>query len=65
MTQGQTLLQAIRKRAMTYGDLLALGVSTCPWRRLQEAERHLKPGERIVRKTNARGLVTLRAVKLG
>lgn len=64
MSQGQQLLNACRRRAMTYGDLLALGVSTCPWRRLSEAERHLKPGERIVRGTNKRGLVTF-AVKRG
>jgi hypothetical protein len=61
MTQGTDPPPSDPPRAMTYGDLLALGVSTCPWRRLQEAERHLKPGERIVRKTNARGLVTFRA----
>jgi hypothetical protein len=64
MSQGQQLLQAIRRRAMTYGDLLALGISTCPWRRLEEAKHHLKPGERIVRGTNRRGLVTF-AVKRG
>jgi hypothetical protein len=62
MTQGQKLLQACRRKAMTYGDLLALGVSTCPWRRLEEAKRYLKPGEMLV-KGERKGLVTYRVVR--
>lgn len=64
MTQGQLLLNACRRRPMTYGDLLALGISTAPWKRIAESARHLKPGERLVRGTDRRGLVTF-AVKRG
>jgi hypothetical protein len=65
MTQGQKLLQACRRKAMTYGDLLALGVSTCPHKRLAEARRYLKQGERLLRGTNKRGLVTFSVIKHG
>ena len=51
MTQAEILVRAIRRKAMTYGDLEALRVSTCPWKRLQEAgHRFLKDGEQIVRR---------------
>ena len=56
-TQGARLVGYIRGfwatqgRGPTYLDLLLLGYSTCPWRRLNEpgAQAALKPGERIVR----------------
>lgn len=62
MSQGMQLIAAIRRKAMTYGDLLALRVSTCPHKRIAEVAHRLQ-GERIVRKTNADGLVTFRCVK--
>lgn len=65
MTQAEQLVRAIRRRAMTYGDLEALRVSTCPWKRLEEAgHRFLKPGEQIVRKVGRDGLVRIGVAKV-
>ena len=64
MTQAEILVRAIRRKAMTYGDLEAMRVSTCPWKRLSESGHlHLKPGERIVRKTGKDGLVRIGIAK--
>lgn len=61
MTQAARLVLAIRqsgKRGLTYGELEALGISTCPWKRLQESGyKYLRPGERLERKTGCDGLV--------
>lgn len=61
MTQAAQLIAAIRqskKRGMTYGELEALRVSTCPWRRLIESgHRYLRGGERLERRKGIDGLV--------
>jgi len=62
-THAQKLLSALRRRSMTYMELLQLGVSTCPHKRLAEGAHHLKPGERLERKKNAHGLVVLRVTR--
>ena len=63
-THAEQLVQAIRHKAMTYGDLEALKVSTCPWKRLSEAgHRYLRKGEQIVRKTGRDGLVRIGIAK--
>ena len=60
MTQAETLVKAIRRKAMTYGDLESLRVSTCPWKRLSESgHKFLRPGEQIVRKVGRDGLVRI------
>lgn len=63
MTQAQRLINAIRSaghRGMTWGDIEALRVSTCPWVRIAESgHRFLRAGETIVRKTGRDGLVRL------
>lgn len=64
MTQGQQLLQACRRKAMTYLDLQLLGVSTSPHKRIEEAaRRYLKPGERLDRRINKDGRVTFKVVR--
>lgn len=64
MTQAEQLIRAIRRKAMTYGDLEALRVSTCPWRRLSESGHlYLRPGEQIVRKVGRDGLVRIGVVR--
>ena len=64
MTQGQQLIKHLRKQWMTYGDLEALRISTCPWKRISEAEkRHLREGERIARRIGKDGLLRLRVVR--
>jgi hypothetical protein len=70
-SQGAFLVAHIRYfwttqgRGPTYRDLLMLGLSTCPWRRLDEpgAQAALKPGERIVRGMDARGRVTFKITR--
>ena len=49
-TQCARLIAELRKRPHTYGDLLALKVSTSPWKRLSEAAHlYLRPHERLDR----------------
>ena len=61
-TQGACIVAALRNRAMTYGDMHALGVSTSPQKRVVEyLDRHpefeLHKGQRTV---NGQKLVTWR-----
>lgn len=64
MTQAQRIVEAIRSKPLTYGELEALKVSTCPWRRLTESGyKHLKQGERIERKVGEDGLVRIGVVR--
>lgn len=60
-TQGQKLVAALKRRWMSYSDMLALGVSLCPWRRVPDA---LPEGHTIKKRTNPRGLVEWRVVKV-
>lgn len=62
MTQAERLFEALRRRPMTYGDMLELKVSTSPWKRVTEGLHRLKPGEKLV-KGERKGLVTYRVVK--
>lgn len=59
MTQGRQLIAALKRRAMTYGDMQRLGISTSPQKRIVEA---LRADEQIV-KGERRGLVTWRVIK--
>lgn len=47
-TQGACLTVALMKKAMTYGDMLSLGISTCPHKRVQEYLR-ITPGLALVK----------------
>lgn len=62
-TQAERLYAALRRRPHTTMEMLALGVSVCPWRRLSEGLHYLKPGEKLV-KGERDGRVTY-AVKRG
>lgn len=65
-TQGRLLVEYIRQaRSASYGDLLRLGISTCPWRRLEEpsAIKALRKGEKIMRDRREDGLVVFRIVR--
>lgn len=62
-TQAEVLFQHLRKRWMTTRDMLDLRISNSPWKRLSEGQHHLRPGERIVKKPNAKGLVCYRVVR--
>lgn len=61
-TQAQRLYAALRRKPHTTMELLALGVSVCPWRRLTEGLHYLRPGEKLL-KGERDGRVTYRVVK--
>lgn len=64
MTQCEQLICALRQRSMTYGDLLALRVSTSPWKRLSEgAHLYLRPHEELRRIKRADGLVAFKIAR--
>jgi hypothetical protein len=44
-------------------DMLALGVSVCPWRRLADSPSYLRPGEQLVKGKDGEGRVTYRIRK--
>lgn len=58
-TQGRRLIALLKRRGMTYMEMLSLGISTSPWKRVDECLRH----DEAVKKTlNGRGLVVWRVV---
>lgn len=54
MTQGRKLIAHLKRRPMTYMQMLMLGISTCPQKRVWEC---LQQGEYLHKRKNARGLV--------
>ena len=67
MTQAAELTRALRKGWHTWGDLLALRISTCPWSRLLGSEnglqRNLRPHEQLARRIRPDGLVEMRVIR--
>lgn len=62
MTQAEKIVRELRKGWRTWCQLQQLW-SQAPWKRLAESgHKHLKPGERIERKT-IRGLIHLRVTR--
>ncbi len=60
MTQGRKLIKALKKRPHTYLQMLSYGISTSPWKRVQES---LLPEERLIKSTRGDGLTTWRVVR--
>jgi hypothetical protein len=60
-TQGRCIIEAIKRRPMTYMQMLALGVSTCPWRRVAEG---LREHERLIKREDGHGHITWRVVEV-
>ena len=61
-TQGRRLIAALKRRAMTYGDMLGMGISTCPHKRVAES---LREGELLAKGytyVNGRRLLRWRVV---
>lgn len=54
LSQGRRLIAVLKRRPMTYMQMLALGVSTSPWRRVAEG---LYAGEVIRKRVGSDGLV--------
>ena len=61
-TQGACIAAAIKARPMTYMQMLGLGVSTCPQKRVIEW-LHLHDGWTLDKRKNARGLVCWKLVR--
>jgi hypothetical protein len=59
-TQGQIVVAALKRRWMSYSDMLALGISLCPWKRVPDAIPH---GYELKKRTNAKGLTEWRVVR--
>jgi hypothetical protein len=55
-SQGRKIIAALKRKAMTYGEMQRLGISTCPQRRVMET---LREDERVV-KSRVDGLVRWR-----
>jgi hypothetical protein len=62
-TQAERLAVHLRRRAHTTMDMLQLGYSVAPWKRLSESSSYLRPGERLEKGKNGDGLVTYRIRK--
>lgn len=58
-TQGRRLIALLKRRAMTYGDMQATGISTSPQKRVAEC---LADSEQLIKAVNGAGLVTWRVV---
>ena len=50
-TQGRKLISALKRRGMTTLEMLQLGISVCPWRRVTES---LKEGEQLIKSKKGR-----------
>lgn len=59
-TQGRCVIEALKRKPHTYAQMLALGVSLSPWKRVGECLRH---GESLVKAPNRQGLTTWRVVR--
>jgi len=62
MTQGRQLISLLKRRGMTTMDLLQTRISVSPWKRIAEG---LRPGERLHKTKNKRGLTVYRVVNAG
>lgn len=59
-TQGRRLIEALKRREHTYMQMLAHGVSVCPWKRIEES---LRDDECVKKGKTREGLVTWRVVQ--
>lgn len=60
LTQGRQIIRELKRRAMTYGEMLALRISTSPQKRVVES---LKSDEQILKTKGRDGLVRWRVAK--
>lgn len=58
-TQGRALIALLKRRPMTYKQMLAASPSCSPWRRVKEA---LGADEQVITATNAKGWTVWRVV---
>lgn len=62
-TQAERLYTLLRRRSMTYMELMLTGISTCPHKRLSEGQHLLREGEQLIRSTDKQGRVAFRVVQ--
>lgn len=58
-TQGRRLIAALKKKPHTYMEMLRIGVSTSPWKRVQEC---LRESEALVKTIGDDGLTRWRVI---
>ena len=65
MSKTSQIFDVLRKRWATAGDLQWMGLSQCPWARINESQhKHLKPGEVIAKRRSRRdGLQEMKIIK--
>ena len=61
VTHGRVLIECLKRVPMTYGEMLRLGFSTCPWRRVAES---LRPNEVLVKTKGRDNLIRWRVRRL-
>lgn len=61
MTQGRRLIEHLKRRAMTYGEMQALGISTSPQKRVAES---LYESESLVKTKGHDNLIRWRVRRL-
>jgi hypothetical protein len=59
-TQGRRLIAVLKRKSMTTMEMLSLGISVAPWKRIAE---QLRPDEHLVKRKNERGLTVYRVVQ--
>lgn len=59
-TQGRRLIALLKRRGMTHMQMLSLGISTSPWKRVDES---LLPTEVVSKTKNCDGLTVWRVVQ--
>ena len=52
-TQGRRLIALLKRKPMTYMQMLSTGISTAPWKRVVET---IGPKEELIKATNRDGL---------
>jgi hypothetical protein len=59
--QGRRLIALLKRRGMTYGQMLATGISTSPWKRVAEC---LRADEKLMKTPRHDGLVVWRVANV-
>jgi len=61
LTQGRRLINLLKKRGMTVGEMLDTKISTCPWKRVSGA---IQEDEKLMKYKNDKGLIVYRVVNV-
>ena len=61
LSQGRRLINLLKKRGMTIGEMLDTKISTCPWKRVGFS---LTAEEKLIKTKNEKGLIVYRVVRI-